>query len=212
MVAVALPEAGAVGRQELDPAAATWRSSRSTCAGRSGAAGSRARGRAARRPRASRAAPGRPRASSIGTLAVKSCSAQAIAKRALGSGRQSLRELAPVHPLERGVEPAPARHAVDVLRVRRSAAAAFSSSQPRSSSCSTSPQTRKRQVARSTSGTPPCVEDGPLLRHVLARRKPRRVEARFANLLLLARPEHAPTLTRWGRVATRALHPAARLR
>ena len=55
VVAVALPEAGLVGRGELDRRAATWRSSRSTCPGRPGGAASRARASAARRRRASRA-------------------------------------------------------------------------------------------------------------------------------------------------------------
>ena len=74
-------------------------------------------------------------------------------------------------------------------------------SQVSSTSCSTSPKTRKRPGREIDVRDAARVEHRPLLGQVLAGRKARRVDSGLPDLPLLARPEHAPTLASMGSVA-----------
>ncbi len=100
-----------------------------------------------------------------------------------------LGELAPVHAFEAGVEAAPARHAVDVLGVAapRQLVELLPAELELLLDLAADAQPPAREIDL---GDASGVQHRPFLGHVLAGRKPRRVEAGVANLLLLARPEH----------------------
>src|ERR1700730_3295667 len=99
-----------------------------------------------------------------------------------------LRELAPVHALERRVEAAPARDAVDVrrdLRLRQCLQLVVAKRDRLLDLAEDLEVPRGELGLRNGAG----VEDGPLLGQVLARREPGGVEPLVAQLLLRFRPE-----------------------
>ena len=105
-----------------------------------------------------------------GTFAVKPCSACATTKRALGFGRTSLassRQWTPRKRVSNRLQRVTQwmSSVISVARQRRE----LLPGQPTGSS--TSPKTRKSQVARSVLRHGAGVQDGPLLGQVLARRQ-----------------------------------------
>jgi folate-binding protein YgfZ len=118
-------------------------------------------------------------------------------------------ELSPVDSLEAHVEPRPARHTVDVLDVAaaRERVEGVPVELDFAVDLAEHTETPSRQVdRRDASG----MEHRPLLGHVLPRRQPSRVEARVADLLFRARPEHAPYTSQVASVATKTyLRPRA---
>ena len=132
-----------------------------------------------------------------GTFELKSCSAQATAKRADGSGRASAassRQWTPSNPVSNRLQRVTQWMSWTLL----SLGSPVNCSHVSDISSSTSPKTRNVHVARSACGTLPASRDGPLRGQVLTRRQPIRIETGLPDLPLLPPPEHVPRLARWG--------------
>src|SRR4051812_12480641 len=99
-----------------------------------------------------------------------------------------LRDLAPVDASEARVEPAPARDAVDVHghRAARQLLQLLPGQRQRLLDLAEDAEVPRAEVGV---GNRPCVQHGPLLRQVLARWQPRRIEAALDELLLRLRPK-----------------------
>ncbi len=143
---------------------------------------------------------------------MKSCSAQAIAKRALGRGRQSVassRQWTPSKRASKRLQRVTQWMSCTLRDARQRAELLPSRARPPAR-----PRRRRAsvQVARSTCGTPPACSTGHFSVMCWPGRQPRRVEARLAHLpLRRSTGTPPPTLAR-GVGRDQGVHPSARLR